>query len=199
MIISFEVLLRLTAVLIFVLWIVYWLAAEKDADREKPKGQTQGRYRNLRKVGLRLINGIILLQLLGLPLLPIDAPWTVLFTLQISGFLLILLGVSLSVTARKTLGTNWAHAFDYQIKRRQELITSGVYRYIRHPIYTGLILSMIGAELLSQSYLVFVILVFQPLVSYWQAKSEERLLSSHFGKTYRNYMKRTKMFIPFVW
>ena len=77
-------------------------------------------------------------------------------------------------------------------------MASGIYRYIRHPIYLGLTLSWIGAEMVVGSYLcVSLFALF--LVFYIQGKREENnFLRSSFADEYHAYMKHTKMLIPFV-
>lgn len=117
---------------------------------------------------------------------------------QSIGFFLASVGVIISMRARKTLGANWTQSSEYQIKKEQELVTSGVYRYIRHPIYLGIFLSFVGAELIAHSYLAifFAFLLF--FTSYRQGKKEESILKIHLGKEYEDYMKETKMFFPYI-
>ena len=61
-----------------------------------------------------------------------------------------------------------------------------------------LCLAFIGGELIAQSYLVLIGLLLL-IGGYWQARKEEAILVSHFGNVYKNYMKHTKLFIPFIW
>jgi len=72
------------------------------------------------------------------------------------------------------------------------------FNYIRHPIYVGVILSCVGAELVARSYLFIVFLAFISLMSYIQSKKEEQLLVKHFGTAYKNYMQKTNMFVPYI-
>ena len=198
---SLEFLIRVIILFLFFLWQMYWIVTEKAADKEKPKTQKGITLFNtywFRRFALKLFSVLVVVQLIGVEILPIQAPLPFLFSFQIIGFVFVLIGVSVAISARKTIGTNWAHAFEYQIKKKQDLVTTGVYRFIRHPIYSGLLLSLLGAELVSQSYLVFVL----PLLiwgGYKQAKQEEQILIGHFGNAYKTYMKHTKMFIPYLW
>lgn len=196
-VISVDILLRLLTVLSFFLWWLYWTVMEDKSNREKPKTIREiGVFKILRRCLWRLAQGIMILQLLGLQVFPLSGDKS--FILQIIGFILIIIGVSTAVSARRTIGTNWAHAFEYQVKKKQELVTTGVYAFIRHPIYTGLWIGLIGGELVAQSYVAFVGVLFL-IVGYYQSRLEEKLLISHFGNAYKTYMKRTKMFIPFLW
>jgi protein-S-isoprenylcysteine O-methyltransferase Ste14 len=81
-------------------------------------------------------------------------------------------------------------------RKKPEVISSGVFGYIRHPIYTGALLFYLGAVILTLSLASaacwVLILVFYILI----ARYEERILIKEFGEAYRNYMERTGMLIP---
>ncbi len=184
---------RIATVFLFALWQFYWLVTAKKADREKPKTIRITKSKVIIKYGLHyIVYAGLLVQLLDVQLLPFT------YDSQRIGFFLVLLGMAISMSARKTLGTNWEHAAEYQIKQKQVLITQGIYAYIRNPIYTGLAIALIGAELVARSYLFLFVALFGFLVAYRQAKLEEKILEKHFGKQYTEYKKRTKMLIPFV-
>ncbi|MBI4096811.1 MAG: isoprenylcysteine carboxylmethyltransferase family protein [Candidatus Levybacteria bacterium] len=119
-------------------------------------------------------------------------------SIQVIGFCISLIGILIAVAGRKELGANWTHAREYQVKRRHELVETGIYRYIRHPIYTGFAVYLIGAELVAKSWLVIPIVLIAFSGAYIQGKREEKLLLAHFGKQYKQYMRRSKMLIPFV-
>jgi len=186
---------RITVAILIVLWWLYWRIQEKIADREKPKTQTQ--YPLVSFIGKYVFFGMIALsfvQLLGLSVLSFVtysslAAWI--------GFLCVVCGVIICIVARRTLAANWANGYEYQIKKGHELITSGIYGYIRHPIYTGIAFIFIGAELVAQSYLwISYLSLF--VAFFVQGRREEKLLFAYFGKQYKDYMKKTKMLIPFV-
>jgi protein-S-isoprenylcysteine O-methyltransferase Ste14 len=194
MIFTFNFLFQISTLLLFFFWWLYWAITERSADREKPKTKRGFHTKQqVRRLSLRVAEIIMILQVIGLQIVPFSS-----FIMQAVGFIFVFIGVVLSISARKTLGTNWAHAYEYQVKKEQELITSGIYSKIRHPIYSGLCLAFIGGELVAQSYLV-IIGFFLLAGGYWQARKEEAILVKHFGNTYRNYIKRSKMFIPYLW
>ena len=85
------------------------------------------------------------------------------------------------------------------IQPGHQLKTDGLYRYIRHPSYTGLIASMIGYVLIFRSMigLLLNVLLFLFLVS--RMNDEESFLEAHFGDEYRNYRLRTRRLVPFVY
>jgi protein-S-isoprenylcysteine O-methyltransferase Ste14 len=112
------------------------------------------------------------------------------------GFALAASGVFLACWSRHILGRNWSSVV--QIKQNHDLIDSGPYRHVRHPIYTGLLLAFIGTALKVGDWrgLVAVAIV---LVSFWRKlRMEERWLAEQFGPAYVAYMRRTKALVPGV-
>jgi protein-S-isoprenylcysteine O-methyltransferase Ste14 len=86
------------------------------------------------------------------------------------------------------------------VQRDHNVIRAGPYRLVRHPMYAGGILTDLGICLALANALSFAILV--PLGVYAYARridAEERLLAERLGEEYRDYMRRTKRLIPFVW
>ncbi len=111
--------------------------------------------------------------------------------------MVVTIGMVVSISARIVLSTNWANAYEYQIKDKHELVTKGIYKYIRHQIYSGMWISFIGAEIIAGSWLwLFLFLLLIPM--YIQGRLEEKLLTAHFGEKYKEYMKHSYMFIPYV-
>ena len=105
-------------------------------------------------------------------------------------------GLIVAMIARRTLAGNWSRAVAF--KEDHELITTGLYHYVRHPIYTGVLL-MILATALSVGTLSagigFVVIV---LGLWFKLRAEEDLLTKHFPKEYLAYKDRTKALIPYV-
>lgn len=136
----------------------------------------------------------LIAQTLFLNVLPISADP---FVLQSFGLALYLLGLAIAVSGRVQLGRNWANIEDAQVLSRQTLVQEGIYRFIRHPIYVGDSLLLIGLQLALNSWLVLAMLV--PVgIFVRQAIMEEQLLSQSFGD-YAAYRQQTKRFIPFVY
>lgn len=192
----YDIIFKILVITAFFLWQLYWWITEMKADREKPKTKTTRSFSvTIRKTLTYLFGFFLLAQFFGLTFFPIRGEA---FFVELMGLFLVLSGVAISVIARIYLGTNWAHAAEYQIKERHALVTEGIYAYIRHPIYSGLILAYVGAELVAKSYLFIPLFFLMIFMFYQQGKSEEKILTAHFGKDYKDYMKRTKMFLPFV-
>lgn len=102
-----------------------------------------------------------------------------------------------AITARRTLARNWSGAV--ALKEDHELITAGLYQYIRHPIYTGMLLMILGTALSFATLgacMGFLIILMGVLL---KLKQEEALLTKHFAQDYLSYKKRTRTLIPFIW
>src|SRR5882762_9341338 len=122
------------ALLFYLSRIVYWWVTEGKANKEKPK-QGKKSFRNtISRIFTDGVDVFILLQLAGLSVLPIPRNT---FFLQWAGLALVVVGTRVCIIARKQMGANWVHGAEYQIKQKQELTTTGIYAYIRHPIYMG--------------------------------------------------------------
>jgi protein-S-isoprenylcysteine O-methyltransferase Ste14 len=116
-------------------------------------------------------------------------------TLQWVGVGLCLLGFGFAVWARVHIGRNWG--MPMSLREGHELVTSGPYAYVRHPIYSGLMLAMIG----SAFTVGLVLLLILPLYLVYflvSARSEEKTMLAQFPEAYPGYRRRTKMLIPFV-
>lgn len=135
----------------------------------------------------------IIIQTLFLDLLPISDKPT---GLRVVGTLIFLVGLATAVSGRVQLGENWANIEDYQILQEQSLVTDGVYRYVRHPIYAGDVLLLIGLELALNSWFVLGVII-PALVVVRNVMREEAILSQSFPG-YETYRRQTKRFIPFI-
>jgi len=112
------------------------------------------------------------------------------------GLTLCIAGALLACYARFLLGRNWSGVV--QLKADHELIQRGPYRVIRHPIYTGLLLLILGNAIMAGDWrgLLAVAIVF---ASFWyKLHQEERWLTQRFGRSYTDYRARTKALVPGV-
>ncbi len=116
--------------------------------------------------------------------------------LQFAGAAIFFLGLSLAIMARIQMGKNWIDLEDFQVLPDQSLVTTGIYSHIRHPIYAGDLLLVLGLQLALNSWLVLLFLALVPVVVR-QALAEEELLVKAFPD-YGAYIVRTRRFIPFV-
>jgi len=115
--------------------------------------------------------------------------------LQWAGVGLCLAGIGFAVWARLYIGSNWG--MPMSLREGHELVTSGPYAYVRHPIYAGLMLAMIGSAFtLSLLWLLALPLYFAYFI--FAARSEEKTMLAQFPDAYPVYRRRTEMLIPFV-
>jgi len=105
-------------------------------------------------------------------------------------------GLFVTIWARRTLAGNWSS--DVTFKEGHELIRTGPYQFVRHPIYTGLLIMSLGAAAdIGQlhSWLSIPVTAF----GFWiKLKQEERLMLKHFPEAYPAYQKQVKALVPFV-
>lgn len=105
-------------------------------------------------------------------------------------------GLSFALWARATLGRNWSGTVT--LKEGHELIRTGPYRLVRHPIYTGMLAMFIGSAIVIGFVGGFIgtLLVF---ASFWiKLCREEKLMLQHFPNQYPDYRQHTKRIIPFI-
>lgn len=86
-----------------------------------------------------------------------------------------------------------------QIHKSKNLITNGLYKYIRHPQYTGLFLIITGWILHWADFLTIIMYPILLIIYYRLAMKEEEELFEEFGTEYKEYMSKTKKFFPFVY
>jgi protein-S-isoprenylcysteine O-methyltransferase Ste14 len=110
------------------------------------------------------------------------------------GAWLTLAGVSFAIWARATIGKEWSA--EVQIKEGHELIRSGPYAYIRHPIYTGILLAVGGAALAIGEYRTLIALAVICVGFALKAKKEESFLAAQFGPAFAEHRRRTGFFLP---
>jgi len=114
---------------------------------------------------------------------------------EIAGTVAFACGIGVAVCARIFLGRNWGMPMTQ--KAEPELVTRGPYRVVRHPIYAGILLALLGTSLATNLYwLVAFVLCAAYFVH--SARAEERVLTKSFPAAYPPYRARTKMLIPFV-
>jgi protein-S-isoprenylcysteine O-methyltransferase Ste14 len=111
------------------------------------------------------------------------------------GDLLALIGLIIAIWARITLGSNWSARVS--LKEDHELIQVGPYRVVRHPIYSGLLLMILGTAVLVGQMSGFIALAMCFGGLWVKLRQEEALLSRHLPG-YPEYMHRTKALVPFV-
>jgi protein-S-isoprenylcysteine O-methyltransferase Ste14 len=185
--------------LIFALWvalIAYWAISAA-----RIKRSVGSRWIWWREIAVRLgFFAFVLLALRvavetdALPAAPLYA-FNTSIIMGLIGFVLCALGVGIAILARAHLDRNWP--MSPSRTENSELVTTGPYSFVRHPIFSGMLLAILGSAI-GQSILWLL-----PLSAYGphfilSARREERFLLARFPQGYRTYMKQTKMLVPFV-
>jgi protein-S-isoprenylcysteine O-methyltransferase Ste14 len=116
--------------------------------------------------------------------------------LALPGLLVTLAGASLAAWARLRLGRWFTGTFG--VKVGHELVTDGPYGITRHPMYTGLLLMVLGAALAWDSALTLLLALLLIVPFFIHTVYEEALFERHFGEEYRNYQRRVPRLVPFA-
>ena len=127
---------------------------------------------------------------LAVRLTPANAP------VVLCGGALTLAGLLFCVWARVVLGRNWSSAVT--IKQDHQLVLRGPYRIVRHPIYTGLLIALLGTAMIIGVTRAFVGVLVIGLGFWLKSQTEEQFMLHQFGAQYVDYRQRVHALIPFV-
>lgn len=118
------------------------------------------------------------------------------FTIQYFGVLLMLAGCGFAVWARVTIGGNWSGLVT--VKENHALITRGPYAWVRHPIYSGILLALVGTAV-TLGTIVNLLEVPVIALAFWlKLRTEENFMVETFGEQYAVYRQQVKALIPHV-
>ncbi len=112
------------------------------------------------------------------------------------GAALCALGMALLVWGRQSLGRNWSQTVS--VKQKPELVTSGPYHWVHHPIYAGGLVASLGSAVACRGGWIFLFLILGSIFIL-RIFAEDRLMASQFPSDYPAYKKRTWALIPFIW
>jgi protein-S-isoprenylcysteine O-methyltransferase Ste14 len=176
--------------LLWIAWNFYWgVAAKKTASTVRSESTKSRAFHQY----LLLLAFFLLfapLPWLDRRLLPPGEVWVVLgLVLQVGFF-------GLSISARRTLGRNWSGAITEKVDH--ELIRSGPYRFVRHPIYTAIIGMFLGAALVSGDVHAFLAVAVITGAYLRKIRLEEQNLAKVFGPRYDEYRRETRALIPWI-
>jgi len=110
------------------------------------------------------------------------------------GVAIVAAGIAICFWARWHLGSNWSGTVT--LKEGHELIRTGPYRTIRHPIYTGILLAIFGTAVQIGQVRGFLAFVIAWASFYVKARREESFLTEEFGDRFAEHIQRTGMFLP---
>jgi protein-S-isoprenylcysteine O-methyltransferase Ste14 len=168
-------------------WLVFWIywLASASTSKESVASGWRTRLTGVSVVAVFVIAGVLRGGSLAVHSVILGAIGAVLFAC----------GIALAVWARLNLGNNWGMPTSQRVD--PELVTSGPYRFVRHPIYSGLLTAMLGTALVN-NLLGLIVVALLVGYFYYCGKVEERNLTATFPDAYPAYRSRTKMLIPFL-
>ncbi len=174
------------------LWLVFalYFTARYQAVRVKRDGGFN--YISMERLSLILGAGLLFFPRTHLSWLA--APLHFSKAVAMAGLCLTIAGLAFSAWARDVLGRNWSGRVIVQ--DNHQLVTAGPYAYVRHPLYTGILIAMTGTVLIAGD--VGALLGFFFAVGFFvlKAQREERILEAEFGAVYANYRARTGSLLP---
>jgi protein-S-isoprenylcysteine O-methyltransferase Ste14 len=182
------------ALLIAACWILYLLYWAISARSAKPAAERQ-RWAGMLANRLPLMVGAILLFV----------PWADPFRAPITsqsvamkwlGAAMVFLGLFGAIWSRRILADNWSANVEF--KEGHKLVERGPYRFARHPIYTSILLMILGTAFSSNRLVALAAFPFFFIGFFIKLKQEERLMLRHFPDEYAAYKSRTKMLVPLV-
>ena len=176
---------------LWMVWLLYWMASAWGVRRNE-RGETAGQRM---QTALVLAFGVFLIFARRAPLGALNhrfVPES--FGLRVAALILVVAGLGFSVWARVHLGKFWSSRVT--LKEGHQLIQSGPYARVRHPIYSGIALAMLGTALFSGQWRALIgASIF--IVGHWlKSRREEALLTSQFGTEYEEYRGRTGSLLP---
>lgn len=174
----------------WIVWGVYWFISSRSAKIAVKQESGAGRFLHLALMTIGISLFVVRFDLgpLNHHFLP-NTPST-----NLASVLLVADGVGLSVWARYHLGQYWSSSVS--LKEDHRIIETGPYAYLRHPIYSGIILAIMGSFLSTATYralLGFAVIVTALCV---KATREEHLLSGELGSAYTDYRRHTGFLMP---
>lgn len=178
---------------VWIAFILYWRIKAADT-------KTSQRLEAAATQILRALTFLIVIVVLSTTFIPLPGLYRQLWP---SGLWSFWIGAAVTVTgllfaiwARLHLGRNWSQAVT--IKQGHELITTGPYSLVRHPIYTGILTGFLGTAIaLSQVRgVICFVLIF--LVLWAKLRKEEEWMRSEFGESYTAYAHRTAALVPYL-
>jgi len=176
----------------WITFIIYWLIS---AQRVKAVAEKQSL---LSALAHRLPVGLGW-WLLAYPLLPPPMNFVVIPRTdwgRLIGVVICASGLGVTIWARRTLAGNWSS--DVTFKQGHELVRTGPYRYVRHPIYTGLLIMSLGSAIEIGRLHCWLSIALTGIGFWIKLCQEERLLLRHFPDAYAGYRQQVKALVPFI-
>ena len=188
-----EAISRILIPVMWLAWVAYWVVAARGTKQTQRSENARSRL----TYHLPLIVGALFIavpHILGPQLenlfVPRTPAWLALAIAMVG------LGLGFSAAARVWLGRNWSSMVT--VKQGHELIRSGPYALVRHPIYTGMLLALIGTVLMVGQWRALIGLAIMLFSFLRKLGIEERFMAQEFGDDYARYRAQVAMLVPFL-
>ena len=179
-----------------VVWIAFLLYWQIKAIHTK----TTQRIEPLASRSLRVVIFGVAIALLSIGRIPLRWVYRQLWPVGLLPFWLgaavTIAGLLFAVWAREHLGRNWSRSVT--IKQGHELITTGPYAVVRHPIYTGILTGFLGMAIAISQVRGFIVFILIFLAFWIKLRMEEQWMRSQFGETYATYAHQTAALVPYL-
>jgi protein-S-isoprenylcysteine O-methyltransferase Ste14 len=175
----------------WIAFLLYWIFAARRKSKTRKKEPTLERLIHV----LWLACAYFLLWRDDLPIGPLNRQFLPhRFWIASLGAVLVVAGITFAIWARRHLGKNWSA--EVTIREEHKLIRTGPYRYIRHPIYTGLLTAVVGTVVVVSEYRALVALAIFLIGWTLKAKKEESFLAQEFGPAFEEHKRLTGFYLP---
>jgi len=174
-------------------WVVYWWVASRDVKSPIQRESLRSRLSHIVPLSFAVL--LYSSQRVRIPLLA-ERFWPLTEWSFWIGVFLTAGGLLFTVWARLHLGRNWSGSVT--IKKGHELVMSGPYALVRHPIYTGLLLALLGSTLALGDWRAILAFALAAGALWRKLRIEERWMRQQFGDAYQVYSQRVATLIPFV-
>lgn len=176
---------------LFIIWILAGVLSKRTAQAQT--GTSRLFQAGLAFIGFMLIfnfNNWFVSGWLITRITPREVPYV------LGGAILTIAGILFSLWARAILGTNWSAAVT--IKENHTLVRRGPYQIVRHPIYTGFLLGLLGTSFVYGFARCFIGVLIVGLAFWLKSQTEEQFMVQQFGQQYLEYRRQVRALIPYV-
>lgn len=176
------------------LWLIYWLSRARDVKAVARRESSLSRASQNLIVTIGSL-AIIVPSFSSASAYIID--WQKPTPLVLGGLTLIVAGLLFTVWAREYLGRNWSAAVE--LKQDHELVRAGPYGWVRHPIYSGCLLALLGCALFGEQPRAMIGFAIVFLAIAHKVRKEEKILSDYFGLDYQHYRSSVRALVPRIY
>lgn len=180
--------------ILWVAFLVFWVLAALIQKQTLRRESRATRVLQLSLVALALVvltNPKLGVGLLGVSFVPKG------FFFPLLGLTFDVAGLAFAIWARFILGRNWSPAVS--VKQDHELVRRGPYALVRHPIYTGILLAILGTAIAIREVRGLLAFGVVALALWIKSRREEAFMTEQFGAAYSQYKDEVKAIIPFLW